>query len=180
MVCWFSSFWHHFDLAKQVKFGFSRHFPEIAWRECPEILHADVSWPPSALISYSHGLLIFLNLALFWRGETAQCYPDVSRRMHWGNSLKFCLLMYPDHFQNWLDFGHALLIFLMVPIWLSETGHIWGLQGLSQGSHTTGKTGKVREIEYCAPGPGKVLKLDKCGQSPGKVREKETGAVPHF
>ena len=49
-----------------------------------------------------------------------------------------------------------------------------------QGSHTTGKTGKVREIEYCAPGPGKVLKLDKCGQSPGKVREKETGAVPHF
>ena len=49
-----------------------------------------------------------------------------------------------------------------------------------QGSHTTGKTGKVREIEYCAPGPGKILKLDKCGQSPGKVREKETGAVPHF
>ena len=49
-----------------------------------------------------------------------------------------------------------------------------------QGSHTTGKTGKVREIEYCAPGPGKVLELDKCGQSPGKVREKETGAVPHF
>ena len=50
----------------------------------------------------------------------------------------------------------------------------------AQGSHTTGKTGKVREIEYCAPGPWKVLKLDKCGQSPGKVREKETGAVPHF
>ena len=131
MVCWFSSFWHHFDLAKQVKFGVSRHFPEITWRECPEILHADVSWPPSALISYSHGLLIFLNLALFWLGETTQCYPDVSRRMHWGNSLKFCMLMYPDHLQNWLDFGQALLIFLMVPIWLSETGHIWGLQGLS-------------------------------------------------
>ena len=28
--------------------------------------------------------------------------------MHAGDSLKFCMLMYPDHLQNWLDFGHAL------------------------------------------------------------------------
>ena len=44
---------------------------------------------------------------------------------------------------------------------------------LEQGSHATKKTGKVREIEYCAPGPGKVLKLDKCRQSLGKVLEKK-------
>ena len=33
------------------KFGVSGHFLENAWREWPEILHADVSWPPSELIS---------------------------------------------------------------------------------------------------------------------------------
>ena len=29
------------------------------------------------------------------------------------NGLKFGMLMYLDHFQKWLDFGHDLLIFLM-------------------------------------------------------------------
>ena len=48
MVCWFSSFWRHFDLVKWVKFGVSGHFPVNAW---PDILQADVSWPPSELIS---------------------------------------------------------------------------------------------------------------------------------
>ena len=41
----------------------------------------------------------------------------------------FCMMMYPDCLQNWLDFGHGLLIFLiLVQLWLiySETGHIWG------------------------------------------------------
>ena len=52
--------------------------------------------------------------------------------MHEGNGLKFCMLIYGDHLQNWLDFGHALLIFLiMVPLWLSETGHILGHRALS-------------------------------------------------
>ena len=35
-VCWFSSIWHAFNLVKRVKFGVSGHFPENAWRECPE------------------------------------------------------------------------------------------------------------------------------------------------
>ena len=43
MVCWFSSFWHHFDLVKWVKFGVSMHFPENTWSEW------SVSWPPSEL-----------------------------------------------------------------------------------------------------------------------------------
>ena len=38
-------------LVKRVKFGVSGHLPENAWRKWPEILHADVSWPPSELIS---------------------------------------------------------------------------------------------------------------------------------
>ena len=59
-------------------------------------------------------------------------FLGIFRRMHLGNSLKFYMLMYPDHLQNWWDFGHALLIFLIkVPLLLIETGHIWGLGALS-------------------------------------------------
>ena len=33
--------------------------------------------------------------------------------------------MYPGHLENWLDFGHRLLIFLILAaFWLSETGQI--------------------------------------------------------
>ena len=33
------------------------------------------------------------------------------------NGLKFDMLIYPDHLQNWLDFGHHLLIFLDLAEW---------------------------------------------------------------
>ena len=49
-VCWFLSFWCYFDLMKHVKFGVSGHFLENAWKEWPEILHTNVSWPPAQLI----------------------------------------------------------------------------------------------------------------------------------
>ena len=39
----------------------SGHFLENAWREWPEILHADVSWPPSELISLWPQSVDFLN-----------------------------------------------------------------------------------------------------------------------
>ena len=36
------------------------------------------------------------------------------------------MLMYHDHLQNWLIYGHGLLIFLLLALlWLSETGQIW-------------------------------------------------------
>ena len=38
--------------------------------------------------------------------------------MHGGNDLIFCMLMYPDHLQNWLDFSPVLLIFpLLASLW---------------------------------------------------------------
>ena len=37
--------------------------------------------------------------------------------------------MHADHLQNWLDYGHGQLIFLiLVPLWLSETGQISGFK----------------------------------------------------
>ena len=48
-----------------------------------------------------------------------------SEKTHGMNGLKFGMLMYPDNLKHWLDFGHGLLIFLiLVAFWLSETGKI--------------------------------------------------------
>ena len=53
-------------------------------------------------------------------------FPGICRRTHGGNGLKFYMLMYLDHLQNWLVYGHGLLIFLILALfWLSETGQIW-------------------------------------------------------
>ena len=50
-------------------------------------------------------------------------FPGICQRTHGGNGLKFCMLMYRDHLQNWLDYGHGLSIFLLLaPLWLSEMG----------------------------------------------------------
>ena len=56
-------------------------------------------------------------------------FPGICRRTHGGNGLKFCMVMYLDHLQNWIDYGHGLLIFLLLtPLWLSETGQIGGFR----------------------------------------------------
>ena len=114
---------------KQVKFGVSGHFPENAWRKWPEMLHADVSWPPSELISLWPQSVDFTNFGAIltqWNGSNLGV-PGISQRTHGGNDLKFCTLMYLDHLQNCLVLGHGLLIFLILALfWLSETGQIWG------------------------------------------------------
>ena len=56
-------------------------------------------------------------------------FRGICHRMHGGISLKFYMLMYLDHCQNWLVYGHGLLIFLILALfWLSETGQIWGFR----------------------------------------------------
>ena len=49
----------------------SGHLPENAWREWPEILHADVSWPSSELISLWPWSVDFSN---FGTSETGQIW----------------------------------------------------------------------------------------------------------
>ena len=116
---------------KQVKFGVSGNFLENAWRKWPEILHATVSCPPSVLIRLwlrSSEFFNFVAILTSWNWSNLG-FRGISWRTHWGNGLKFCMLMYPDHLQNWLHYGYSLWIFLiLVLFWLSETGQIWGFQ----------------------------------------------------
>ena len=91
----------------------SGHLPENAWREWPEILHADVSWWSPELISLWPQSVDFSNFSAiltYWNGSNLG-FPGISRRMYGGNGLKFCTLMYLDHLQNSLVYGHGPLIF---------------------------------------------------------------------
>ena len=74
IICWFSSFWHHFDLVKQTKFATSGHFLGNAREEWPELWHADVSWPPSELIKFWSRSVDFPFLASFWLSETGKIW----------------------------------------------------------------------------------------------------------
>ena len=60
-VCWYYSFWRHFDLVKHVKFGVSCIFFRTHGRNG---LKCDMLMGP--------GLLVFLILAPFWQSETCQ------------------------------------------------------------------------------------------------------------
>ena len=43
--------------------------------------------------------------------------------------LKFCMLMYLGHLQNWWVHGYGLLIFVILALfWFSEMGQIWGFR----------------------------------------------------
>ena len=81
---------------------------------------------------YGHGLLIFFYFGAIltqWNGSNLGFPGIIFRRTHGGNGLKFCMLMYPEHPHNWLDYGLGLLIFLILALfWLSEMGQIWGFR----------------------------------------------------
>ena len=85
----------------------SRHLLENAWREWPAILHAVVSWPPSELIriwSRSVDFPPFGVTLTQWNGSNLG-FPGISQRTYGGNGLKFCMVMYLDHFQSGLVYG---------------------------------------------------------------------------
>ena len=100
----------------------SGDFPENPWKEWPPIWHASVSRPLSELIrfwSWPVDFHPFGATLTSWYGSNFR-YLGISWRMHGGNGLEVCMLMYLDHRQNWLDFSHGLLIFLLF-------GHIFTL-----------------------------------------------------
>ena len=78
--------------------------------------------------SWSVDFCNFGSILTQWN-ESNLGFPGFSWRTHGGNGLKYGMLLYPDHLQNWLDYGYSLVIFLtLVQFWLSETGQIWGFE----------------------------------------------------
>ena len=82
----------------------------------------------------SYGLLIFLILVAFWLlGETGHISGFFVKNVWEEWPVIFCMLMCPDHLQNWLDHCCRLLIFhIFMAFWLSEMGQIWGFLAFSK------------------------------------------------
>ena len=89
---------------------------------------------PSELIrlgSWSVDLSNFGAILTLWNGSNLG-FPGISWWTLRGNGLPFCMLMYLVHLQNWLDYGHSLLIFLILALfWLREMLQIWGFWSCS-------------------------------------------------
>ena len=69
---------------------------------------------------------------LTFRPSILRCFFN-SWRTHEKNSLKFSMLIYADHLQNWLDRSNGLLIFLNFGAILTWwNGSVWGFQLLSR------------------------------------------------
>ena len=79
-------------------------------------------WPRS--VDFSN----FGAILTSWNGSNLGL-PGISWGTHGGNSLKFCMLMYLNHLNNWSVSGHGLLIFVILALfWLKETGQIWSFR----------------------------------------------------
>ena len=87
---------------KQARVTPLRHFYASRFRHCGH---------------YVFGL--FSSQSICLSREVSRHFPDNAWREY---GLKFCRLMYLDHLQNWLNYGHGLLIFLLLaPLGISET-----------------------------------------------------------
>ena len=60
MLCWFSSFWHDFDLVKQDKCAVSRHFHDNVWEEWADICHVNLYLPEMKQANFSTWKIIQL------------------------------------------------------------------------------------------------------------------------
>ena len=114
---WFFKFWQ--NLAQWNRSNLV--FPGTSWKThrgnglticMPMYLHNSQN-----CLVCGHGLLIYLILAIFWLSERVKF--EVSGHF-WGtqggNDLKFCMLLYPGHLHEWLDYGNHLVIILILAL----------------------------------------------------------------
>ena len=80
--------------------------PSEGWNTLFWPVHGSVG-PPDQLWPF-YGMSVRPSVCPSVRPER---FPGMCRRTHGGNSLKFYMLIYLDHLQNWLVYGHGLFIF---------------------------------------------------------------------
>ena len=96
--------------------------PSEAWNTLVWPVHGSFGPPDQPWAFY--GMSVCPSVCPSLRQER---FPGICRRTHGGNGLKFYMLMYLDHLQNWLIHGLSLLNFQILALfWLRETGQIWG------------------------------------------------------
>ena len=114
---------------------------------CPDLLQ---NWLDYGCVFYS----CYFSIILTYWNEPSLGFAGISWRMHIKNGPKFWrvfglvkqvkfrgiehfqekyerngMLIHPDHLQNWFDYGHGMLVFLILAqFWPSESDHI-GVSG---------------------------------------------------
>ena len=98
----------------------------------------------------------FLLFGIFVRGVhlvfvvALNIIPDQSCIAVTLNGLIVHMLLYPDHHQNWLDFGYGLLIFfILVAFRFSETSQICGFRHFLYNARE--KWTKIRHVDVSRP-----------------------------
>ena len=117
-ICWFTFYASAFRHRRHYVFG-------LSVRPKPELSSFDL---------YMGTLVHPTNRNRFtaYPSVRPERFPGICQRTHGGNGLKFYMLMYLDHLQESLVYGHSLFIFLILALfWLSETGQIWGFRAFT-------------------------------------------------
>ena len=128
-------FWHSWAYFYASAFRRWRHYvfglsvrPSVRSLKYPLLTCTWVCWStrPTVIVLRHVRPSVCPSVRLSVRPER---FPGICQRTHGGNGLKVYMLMYLDHLQNSLAYGHGLLIFLILALfWLSETGQIWGFR----------------------------------------------------
>ena len=104
---------------KQVKCIFSGHFLDNAWRNGVKFGIPMYHDHPQKWLDF-YGLFTLKILAQFDLVEREKwVFLGIFLRTQGGNGLKFGMVIYRDRLQNWLNFGHSLLL-----IFAQETGQM--------------------------------------------------------
>ena len=113
-MCWFSSFWCHFDLVKQNKYGVSMILFRTQWGNGLKL----AGWCILTTSGTDCTLVTVSWFPTYWRhfelNETGQIcsFHAFSWECMGGMGWNVSMLMYPDFPQDQFDFGHGLLIFI--------------------------------------------------------------------
>ena len=110
-----STYLHLFETSR---IGGSEYYLENAWKEWPEIWHADLScWPPPILIRFCYGLMVVLILVQFWLNKVRRCCVSIiTLTMIGRNSHNHVTMMTSSNGKNFRVTG---------PLYGEFTGHRW-------------------------------------------------------
>ena len=119
----FASFWP----SETGQICVFRHFQENAW-EIWLLMYPNhfQNW-----LNYGHDFPHFCGILTYWNRSDLWFLASFLR-MHGRWGLEFDMLMYPDHLQNWSDYGHGLDFPHFGSIWFGETGLISGFRAFSE------------------------------------------------
>ena len=113
-----------FRRRRHYVFGLSVR-PSVRSLKYPLLTCTWVCWSTRPTVTVLRHVRPSVCLSVRPSGEVSGHLPENA----WREWPEIFTCWYLDHLQNWLVYGHGLLIFLILALfWLRETGQIWGFR----------------------------------------------------